>query len=187
MTLLNRTITLIIMATSLVILNGCAGKSIRTAIEIDAPRERVYDILADLQAYSEWNPYHRRVQGDFSEGAALSVDIIRPDGKEVHVPPHMMRIEPYREITWGGGIHGIFYGEHRFLLSTTDRGTTLLEHNEDFTGFAINFADLPEDVIADGYHQMNLALKQRAESVTEYKTGDRPCLLFLNRENRGQK
>ncbi|MCP3874614.1 MAG: hypothetical protein GY699_15850 [Desulfobacteraceae bacterium] len=38
---------------------------------------------------------------------------------------------------------------------------TVLMHNEDFSGIAIGFADLPPDVIAEGYHQMNMALKSR--------------------------
>ncbi len=159
--------SLIIMTASLFTLSACSGMSIRTAIEIDAPRERVYDILADLDAYPEWNPYHRNVRGEFAVGAGLDVDITRPDGKQVNIPPHMLRIDENREITWGGGILGVFYGEHSFLLSSTASGGTLLEHNEDFSGFAITFADLPPDVIAKGYQQMNLALKQRAESLDD--------------------
>lgn len=148
-------------------MSGCSTISIRTAIEIDAPGEKVYAILADLEAYPEWNPYHRNVQGQFSEGAKLAVEVTRPDGKKISIPPHMLRITENQEITWGGGIRGVFYGEHSFILSTTESGGTLLQHNEDFSGFAISFADLPPDVIAEGYHQMNLALKKRAESVNQ--------------------
>ncbi|XPS86615.1 uncharacterized protein Dvar_46330 [Desulfosarcina variabilis str. Montpellier] len=43
-------------------------------------------------------------------------------------------------------------------------GKTLLKHNEDFSGIAIGFADLPPDVIAEGYHQMNKALKVLLEA-----------------------
>jgi hypothetical protein len=31
--------------------------------------------------------------------------------------------------------------------------------------FAIGFADLPSDVIAEGYHQMNMALKEMIEKT----------------------
>ena len=75
----------------------------------------------------------------------------------------MMRIVENKEITWGGGIRGIFYGEHSFVLETVDKGKTLLKHNEDFSGIAISFADLPPDVIAEGYHRMNIALKKLVE------------------------
>lgn len=86
--------------------------------------------------------------GSFQEGAELKISVIRPDGKKVEVPPHMIRIIENQEITWGGGIPGIFYGEHSFILEQEAQGKTLLKHNEDFSGFAINFADLPPSIIA---------------------------------------
>jgi len=144
--------------------SSCTSISIRTAIEIDAPKEQVYAVLADLNSYPTWNPYHRKIEGKFEEGEALKVFVSRPDGKEVEVPPHMMRIIPNQEITWGGGIKGIFYGVHTFLLQTVKNDSTILRHNEDFSGFAVGFADLPPDVIAEGYHQMNVALKALVES-----------------------
>ena len=64
----------------------------------------------------------------------------------------------------GGGIRGIFYGEHSFLLEQISQDKTLLRHNEDFSGIAVGFADLPPEVIAKGYQLMNLALKERVES-----------------------
>ena len=162
-----KTITLLMalaFLTLALLISGCATIAIRTSVEIDAPREQVYAVLADLKSYPKWNPYHREVKGEFKEGAELKIDVLRPDGKQVEVPPHMIRIVENKEITWGGGIRGIFYGVHSFLLEPGSEGKTLLKHNEDFTGIAIGFADLPPDVIADGYHQMNMALKAIVES-----------------------
>ena len=51
-----------------------------------------------------------------------------------------------------------------FKLKLSEQGKTVLMHNEDFSGIAIGFADLPPDVIAEGYHQMNMALKSRVET-----------------------
>ncbi len=157
-------INILILIMILSTIAGCSSISIRTAIEIDAKKENVYAVLADIECYPEWNPYHTQIEGEFKEGAALVVYVKRPDGQEVEVPPHMMRIVEHEEITWGGGVKGIFYGVHSFLLETKDNDKTILRHNEDFSGIAIQFADLPPDVIADGYHQMNIALKKYVES-----------------------
>jgi len=143
---------------------GCSNIAIRTVVEIDATKDEVYAVLADLDSYPKWNPYHRKVEGTFEEGAKLKIHVSRPDGKEVEVPPHMMRIVENEEITWGGGIKGIFYGVHTFRLQPGGNGKTVLRHNEDFSGVAVGFADLPPDVIAEGYHQMNMALKALVES-----------------------
>lgn len=143
---------------------GCSTISIRTVVEIDAPRNQVFEVLADFERYPHWNPYHRQIDGEFKEGAELTVHVTRPDGVEVKVPPHMIRIVEDNEIIWGGGIKGIFYGEHRFILESTESGKTIVRHDEDFSGIAIGFADLPPGVIADGYHQMNMALKNKLEA-----------------------
>ena len=154
---------LVILALAQVLLTGCSAVSIRTVIEIDAPRSEVYQVLADIEHYPEWNPYHRKIEGELKEGANLIVYVTRPDGAEVEVPPHVVRIVEDTEITWGGGIKGIFYGEHRFILESTETGSTLLRHDEDFSGLAVGFADLPAGIIADGYHRVNRALKKKLE------------------------
>ncbi len=145
-------------------ITGCSSISIRTSVEIDAPSEAVYSVLSDFESYPAWNPYHRKIKGVFQDGSDLIVHVTRPDGKQVEVPPHMIRIVENKEITWGGGIRGIFYGEHSFLLEQISQDKTLLKHNEDFSGIAVGFADLPPEVIAKGYQLMNLALKERVES-----------------------
>lgn len=152
-----------LLATGL--MSGCSSIAIRTAVEIDAPREKVYAVLADLKSYPDRNPCHRRVDGEFAEGANLTVYVQRPDGKKVTVPPYILGITENEEIIWGGGIRGIFYGEHRFILESKNQNRTLLRHEEDFSGLAVGFADLPANVLADGYHQVNLALKTLLEKA----------------------
>ena len=136
---------------------------VRTSIDIDAPPARVYAMLADFAAYPAWNPYHVAVEGDFAVGAPLVVHVHRPDGKSVTVKPHMLRIEANREVTWGGGIKGIFWGEHVLKLEPLAGGRTRLIHNEDFIGVGVGLANLPADVLTEGYRRMNEALKRRAE------------------------
>jgi hypothetical protein len=146
------------------IASGCSAlpeKRIHTAIEIGAPAERVWSILVDNEAYPDWNPYHVSVRGRMQVGEKLEVRINKPNGERVEIEPRVMRIQPYRELTWGGGVRGIFHGEHVFLLEEIDAANTRLVHREKFTGIAVPFASL--DSIEDGYRQMNHALKIRAE------------------------
>jgi hypothetical protein len=137
------------------------GKHTYTEIVIEAPPENVWAVLADKDRYPEWNPYHVRVTGDFVPGEPLVVDVHKPNGEDVVVKPHLLRFEPNRELTWGGGIRGVFYGEHVFLLEETEAGHTHLIHKEDFTGIFVQF--VPLDAIDEGYTQMNAALKDRVE------------------------
>ena len=91
-------------------------------------------------------------------------DRVRSTGQIIEVPAvHIIRLRENTEITWGGGIKGVFYGEHVFELQKLDDNKTRLRHNEEFEGIFIGFADLPADVLTQGYEQMNEALKKYLE------------------------
>jgi len=145
------------------------AKHIYTEIIIDAPVEAVWVVLADNNAYPQWNPYHVKVDGELKLGNALDVEIHKPNGDTVEIEPHVMRIIPYRELTWGGGIKGIFYGEHVFLLEAIENNKTRLIQKEDFSGLVIPFASL--EAIEEGYTEMNEALKIRVEAKIKQQGG----------------
>ena len=149
----------------LLVASGCMKKHIYTEIELEVPREKVWAILVDNAAYPEWNPYHVRVEGKLEVGEKLVVDLHKPNGNQLTIEPHVMRVVPLEELTWGGGLWGVFNGEHVFLLSATDSGGTKLVQKEDFWGIAIPFAEL--DTIEEGYNLMNEALKKRAEGRSD--------------------
>jgi hypothetical protein len=136
-------------------------KHIHTEIDIAAPTEVVWATLADLAAYPEWNPYHVKVDGDLSVGSRLVVHLHKPNGDDLTIKPHVMRITPGRELTWGGGIRGVFFGEHQFLLEPVGTATHLV-HRETFSGLAVRYARL--DAIEEGYEGMNQALEERVEA-----------------------
>jgi hypothetical protein len=159
-----RSLVTILLAVTLV---GCTTHiPIRTEIVIDAPIERVFSVLIDFENYPKWNPYHVSVTGRPEVGAELSVTVRRPDGKVIEVPAvHVLRLRKNQELTWGGGIKGIFYGEHVLELKKVGENKTRLIHNEDFEGLFIGFADLPPDVLTKGYTMMNEALKSYVEGT----------------------
>ncbi|MEM9495584.1 MAG: SRPBCC domain-containing protein [Pseudomonadota bacterium] len=145
------------------------SKPIETDIKIDAEPCTVFEVLADFDRYPEWNPYHIRVNGTLEVGAPLEVRVSRPDGKVVDVPHvRLLEVEPCRTLVWGGGVSGVFRGEHRFDLVPGPANITKLSHTERFSGLFIGFADLPVDVLTQGYEEMNAALKSYIEAaVTE--------------------
>ncbi len=157
------------------VLSGCTRHiPIRTEVVIDAAPEVVFATLTDFGRYPDWNPYHIRVLGDPRVGADLEVRVHRPDGKIIDVPAvHVLRLRQNAELTWGGGIRGIFHGEHVFRLEKAGRSGTRLIHNEDFKGIFIGFADLPPEVLTRGYEMMNLALKDYIEGGKAPALSDR--------------
>jgi len=52
-----------------------AIRELRTEIEIDAPPERVWDVLTDFGAYPEWNEFITSIKGEPTVGSRLLVHI----------------------------------------------------------------------------------------------------------------
>jgi hypothetical protein len=48
-------------------------RSVRAEVEIDAPIERVWEILTDLERYSEWNPFTARVESTLEVGDPIAL------------------------------------------------------------------------------------------------------------------
>ena len=55
-------------------------KVIHTEIEIHAPAERVWQVLTDLAAYPDWNPFIRSVEGEIKAGPAFRSSSSHPAG-----------------------------------------------------------------------------------------------------------
>ena len=46
------------------------------AIDIDAPVERVWEVLTDFERYGEWNPFTTRVDANLEVGASVSLRVV---------------------------------------------------------------------------------------------------------------
>ncbi len=146
------------------ILMGCLQvpeKNIYSEIIIEANVRDVWNVLKDIDNYPSWNPYHTKVSGVLEQDSVLSVEIHKPNGDSVFIEPHVLKIIPEKELTWGGGLKGVFIGEHTFLLKAINENRTHLIHKETFSGIAIPFASL--EAIQEGYELMNKALKDLLE------------------------
>jgi hypothetical protein len=137
---------------------------IETQIDLPHPAERVWQVLADLAAYPEWNPYHARVEGAAERGARLEVEVHKPNGHRLVIHPRVIVAEPDRSLVWGGGVPGTFRGVHRFDLEPLSEDCTRLNHTEVFAGLFVGYAELGS--IEAGYAAVNAALADRLASVS---------------------
>jgi uncharacterized membrane protein len=56
-------------------------KQLHTEVEIEAPAERVWELLTDFATYPEWNPFIRSISGQPAPGERLEVRIEPPSGR----------------------------------------------------------------------------------------------------------
>jgi hypothetical protein len=104
---------------------------LRTSVDLDATPERVWEVLTDLPAYAEWNPFITRAEGEFVVGERLSVSV--PGGNALvqsTLRPTVKEVVPYQRLqVWSRldrlAIPGLFDVEHTMTLSEHDGGVRL--------------------------------------------------------------
>ena len=142
-------------------------RTIHTEIGIGAPAAKVWDILAAIDEWPQWNPF-ARASGRLEVGERLEVQITPPGKPPMIFRPTVIKLEPGRELRWLGhlGFQGIFDGEHGFRVVPEDVGRCRFEQFETFRGLLV--APILWKVEAStrvGFEAMNRMLKRRAEAL----------------------
>jgi hypothetical protein len=137
-----------------------------TTVDIDASRDAVWDVLTDVASYSEWYP-SMRIEGAPEVGSKLVVHLLADGGHGMSFKPKVLAATPGEEVRWLGklGFRGIADGEHFFILTTNDDGTTRLNHGERFSGALVAFARGSSGNSGAAYEAFSQALNQRVEHL----------------------
>ena len=140
---------------------------LHTQVDIEATPQTVWNVLTDLDHYSEWNPFIVEASGDAVVGNKLTNRMQAPGGKAMTIKPAVTAVEPAETFEWLGhlGVPRVFDGRHRFELQTTPTGGTRVLHTEQFRGVLVRFMRKTLDTQTHaGFEAMNTALKTRAEA-----------------------
>jgi hypothetical protein len=142
------------------------------SVDIEAPPERVWQVLMDLPAYPEWNPFVTRAEGEVAVGATVS--FTGPPVKALlrtRMPATVLEVSPGRRLRFRvrlvrTGLPGLLQVEQTMTLEPRDDGGVRLWEGARFTGLlvplltrALNREHTPS------FLAMNDALKERAERV----------------------
>jgi hypothetical protein len=116
-------------------------KEVFSEIEIQAPPERVWQMLTDFASYPDWNPFIRRVGGQLKEGKRLKVYIEPPGAKGRTFRPKVLMAEPSHELRWLGRplIPGLFDGDHIFTIGQIGSERVRFVQREIFSGLLVSF------------------------------------------------
>jgi hypothetical protein len=133
-----------------------------TDIIIDASVDKVWRILADFPAYSEWNPYIRRVTGSLKTGVSLHVTRLLPGRGEVASTPTVTLYRPGREIRLLDRpvLPGLLDVEHGLKLEPLGPEQVRFVHWQTTSGLlAPIFGGGSDDGLQGQLEAMNVALK----------------------------
>jgi len=141
-------------------------KSLHAGIDIDAPAERVWQIVSDFGQYSDWNPFIVRAAGEPRVDERLDITIAAPGMKPVSFRPRVLDVEPGRLIRWKGEfkLPGLFDGRHALIVDALDGGRSRFTTHEDVTGILLPFVGKVMTASQQGFELMAQALKERAEA-----------------------
>ena len=141
-----------------------------TEIEIDAPAERVWDVLTDFASYPEWNPMIIRASGELRPGERLKIRF-EPEGSRGHTfRPKLLTVDPNRELRWLGWprFPGLFDTEHYWIIDERPGGRTHLLHGTVVYGLLAPLAGKVMEKQSRGpFEMMNRAHKERAEALED--------------------
>lgn len=145
-------------------------KELRSQIEIEAPADRVWQVLTDFATYPEWTPFIRRVNGQPEVEEQLVVHMQPSGTRGLTFRPTVIKVEPNRQLRWLGHplLPGIFDGEHIFEIEKVDRDRVLFIQREVFKGLLVPLLarSLDRDT-QRGFEEMNRALRERAETTDQ--------------------
>jgi hypothetical protein len=142
------------------------AKQLHTEVEIEATPDRVWAVLTGFAAYHDWNPFIVQAAGQPVPGARLELHMRLSGRRPTTIRPEVLEADPAHRLRWLGRLllPGLFDGEHTFTLQPAGPGRTHLTQHEEFRGL---LAPLVLKMIAKptlaSFHQMNRALKTRAE------------------------
>lgn len=143
-------------------------------IDIDASPQRVWQVLTDLSAYPQWNPFIVRAEGPIEAGSRLTLRMRPVGGRAATLKPKVLEATEASRLRWRGtvGIPGLLDADHVFRLVPLDGGGTRLHQDEEFHGLLVPLVtrSLHRQTLP-AFGAMNEALKHRAEHAATNISG----------------
>lgn len=142
------------------------GTSLLSRIDIDASPQRVWQVLTDLSAFPDWNPFIVRAEGRIEVGSRLTLRMQPVGGRAATLQPTVTEAVDGSELRWRGtvGLPGLLDAEHVFRLTALEGGTRL-QQDEYFHGLLVPLmTTFLHRRTLPAFEAMNKALKHRAET-----------------------
>jgi len=140
-------------------------KAIKTEIVINAPADKVWNILTNLSGYSDWNPFIVESHGAIQTKSRIR-NVMKNGDKTITFKPVIQRVEPPFYFDWVGRLFvpGIFDGHHYFQIEPITDNQVKLIHGEHFSGILAGpILKKIGSETAQNFIRMNQALREEAE------------------------
>lgn len=151
-------------------IKGNDMREIQTEIEIATSPEAVWDVVTDIDKWSEWSPIINQSSGSASLGSELTITMIgKGESNGPNYSPVVTVFEKPTLFRWRGKMISefMFTNDKVFELVKTEIGTRVI-HKELFKGVLVPlFWGKLNESVPSMLDSMNAALKEKLESGAE--------------------
>lgn len=137
-------------------------------VEINAPREQVWDILTDLKQYPQWNPFTYRVVTTLAIGDPVDLYVRFKKRGEVLQQEQVRIVQKPERLAWGMKMlaPSILCAQRDQVLTALDDRRCTYQTWDAFSGLLTPLVmALFKSDIEGGFNAMAEALKVRAENA----------------------
>lgn len=149
------------------LISGNKMQTVETEIEIQAPPEKVWSIITDIDKWHEWSPIINASSGEAAVGSTVAITMMSKEaGKDgPKYNPEIIQMDEPTYFHWRAHMMAgfVFTNDKIIELEKTDAGTKVI-HKETFKGLmaALMKGQMAKEV-PPMLTRMNEALKQLAE------------------------
>lgn len=139
---------------------------IRSEITIEAPVERIWELLADCNLYPNWNPVIKHASGKLVEGEYLSFVVALIESAPFEVNPKVLSVEPGKGFCWQQTVYfaGMFNWKYCVWLNVVTDEKLKFMQMFSFGGIlGALFSLVMKPHVASGLARMNQALRRWGE------------------------
>lgn len=110
--------------------------SLHTEIILDAPFDRVRDLLADTSLYPQWHPLFLQVNGELRVGAVIVVNVALPEIKPFSVRVTIKEYTAGQRLCWRYGyrLPGLFIWTYAYEVVELERGRVKFVQDSSYSG-----------------------------------------------------
>lgn len=138
----------------------------QTSFEVNAPADRVWQVLTTLDRYPDWNPQIPLARGALERGSQINLRLALPGRPPLDLAATIEEVRPASLLTWRGHVVApwFFEGYRRFEIKPITGSKVLVTHVEDVHGLlAPLFSVLMGTPVQKSHTALNEALRVRAE------------------------
>jgi hypothetical protein len=144
-----------------------SGLRIEHRVGIQAPAEVIWEVISDVEAWSQWNRLYPKASGQIRIGSVLEVTLALPGQAEQQIRPTVLEWVPNEQLHWklstmGGLVKTIRY----FEIETLAEASCIVTNGEILGGLmGPRVGKRMARTIYRAFAEMNDALKARAEAL----------------------